>query len=48
LGARTLNYHRAIDLIKIWLGAGFEGNRHNLRLEKIREIEKQNFKMLKA
>lgn len=48
LGARTLNYHRAIDLIKIWLHAGFEGNRHNLRLEKIREIEKQNFKMLQT
>lgn len=46
LGARTLNHHRAIDLVKLWLATPFEGNRHNLRLEKIRNLEKQNFKLL--
>ncbi len=46
LGARTLNHHRAIDLAKLWLETPFEGSRHNLRLEKIREIEKQNFKLI--
>jgi len=44
LGARTLNHHRAIDLVKIWLETRFVGERHQNRLDKIREIEKKNFK----
>lgn len=44
LGSRTLNYHRAIDIVKIWLNTPFAGDRHELRLDKIRTIEKKNFK----
>lgn len=43
LGARTLNHHRAIDMVKTFLETNFSGDRHELRLNKIREIEKQNF-----
>jgi ribose 5-phosphate isomerase B len=41
LGARCLNHHRAVDLVNIWLDTKFEGNRHQTRLDKIREIEKR-------
>ncbi|MEZ4741495.1 MAG: ribose 5-phosphate isomerase B [Bdellovibrionota bacterium] len=44
LGARTLNYHRAVDVVKTWLETPFEGDRHQLRVNKIREIEKKFFK----
>lgn len=43
LGARMLNHHRAVDLVKLWLETPFEGERHQLRLNKMREIEKRNF-----
>ena len=45
LGARCLNFHRATDLVNIWLTTPFAGERHELRLRKIREIEKRNFKL---
>jgi ribose 5-phosphate isomerase B len=45
LGARVLTVHRAADLLKIWLETGFEGGRHKMRRDKIREIEKKNFKL---
>ncbi len=41
LGGRTLNHHRAVDYVKIWLASRFEGGRHKDRLEKIRIIEKK-------
>jgi len=44
LGARSLNHHRAAEMVKIWLDTDFEGDRHQLRLDKIREIEKKNLK----
>ncbi|MCB9229792.1 MAG: ribose 5-phosphate isomerase B [Deltaproteobacteria bacterium] len=43
LGSRTLNPYRAIDLVGIWLETSFSGERHQLRLDKIQEIEKRNF-----
>lgn len=43
LGARTINLHRAIDLVKIWIETEFKDGRHQLRLDKIANIEKQNF-----
>lgn len=46
LGARTLNYHRAMDIVRIWLETPFAGERHQMRLNKIREIEKKTFKPL--
>ena len=42
LGARALNHHRATELVNLWLDTSFEGNRHQARVEKIREIEKKN------
>lgn len=39
-GARTTTHFRAVDYLKLWLEAPFEGARHQLRLDKIREIEK--------
>lgn len=45
IGARTLNLHRTVDLISIWLNTPFLGDRHQMRLNKIREIEKKNFKL---
>jgi len=42
LGARGLNHHRAVDLVKVWLETPFEKGRHQMRLDKIREIEKKN------
>jgi len=43
LGARVLNHYRAVELVKIWLETPFEGERHQIRLNKVREIEKKNF-----
>jgi ribose 5-phosphate isomerase B len=43
LGARALNPHRAVDLLKIWLETEFEGGRHQVRLDKIKKIEQKNF-----
>lgn len=44
LGGRAINHHRAVDMVKIWLETDYEGGRHDLRLNKISEIEKKNFK----
>lgn len=46
IGARTLNHHRAVDLVQTWIETPFEGERHQMRLNKLREIEKKNFKPL--
>ena len=43
IGARTVNHHRAIDMVRAFLNTEFGGNRHGLRLAKIRELEKKNF-----
>lgn len=45
LGARTINHHRAVDFVKIWLETEDEGGRHAERLRKIHEIEKKNLKL---
>lgn len=44
LGARSINHHRASEMVKIWLSTKFEGDRHQMRLDKIRELEKKNLK----
>lgn len=41
LGARTLNFQRAVDFVKIWLATEFEEGRHQARLDKISSIEKR-------
>jgi ribose 5-phosphate isomerase B len=44
LGGRVLNPEKACRLVEIWLTAEFEGGRHQKRLDKIREIEKELLK----
>lgn len=39
LGERVLNHDRALDFVKIWLEALFEGGRHQNRLDKIHKLE---------
>lgn len=41
LGARTINYQRAIDFVKIWLSIECEEGRHRNRIQKISAIEKR-------
>jgi len=43
LGGRAINHHRAVDYVKIWLATAYEGERHQQRLNKIKNIEKKNF-----
>ncbi|MGB8952650.1 MAG: ribose 5-phosphate isomerase B [Candidatus Aminicenantales bacterium] len=44
LGGRILPLDEASAIVKIWLETDFEGGRHLGRINKIREIEKKNFK----
>jgi ribose 5-phosphate isomerase B len=44
LGSRVTNHHRAVAAVKVWLETEYERGRHELRLNKIREIEKRTFK----
>lgn len=41
LGARTTNHMRATEFVKLWLELPFEGSRHQVRLNKIRELEQK-------
>jgi len=41
LGARLTNHLRATELVNTWLETPFGGNRHKIRLDKIREIERK-------
>lgn len=41
LGGRVLDVQEACRLVEIWLDTPFEGGRHQRRLDKIAEIEKQ-------
>jgi ribose 5-phosphate isomerase B len=40
LGERAIDHDRALDLVKLWLGTEFEGARHQKRLDKISDLEK--------
>jgi len=44
LGARTTNYQRAVDFVKIWLGTEFEEGRHRIRIGKINAIQQRLLK----
>jgi len=44
LGGRAINHHRAVEMVRTWLETPYEGGRHDVRLNKIAEIEKKNFK----
>jgi ribose 5-phosphate isomerase B len=44
LGGRTHSLELALRLVRIWLDTEFEGGRHTRRVQKIRDIEAENFK----
>jgi len=44
LGGRVIGTSLARELVKVWLETPFSGGRHQRRLDKIRTIEKENFK----
>ena len=44
LGARVVGPVLALDIVKTFLGAKFEGDRHLARINKITEIEKKYYK----
>lgn len=44
LGARVLGEDLALRILEAWLRGEFQGGRHQRRLEKLREIEEENFR----
>jgi len=42
LGGRVLEPSQALAMVSAWLDSKFEGDRHQRRLDKIREIERRN------
>ena len=44
LGARELKPNILNKLVNIWLNTSYEGGRHNARIKKIKELEKNNEK----
>ena len=44
MGERLVNEASALAIVECWLGTPFEGGRHAGRVQKIREIERENFK----
>ena len=44
LGARLLTQSQAEDVLRVWLGTAFAGGRHQARVQKITEIERQFLK----
>jgi ribose 5-phosphate isomerase B len=44
LGGRLLTQTQAEDVLRTWLSTPFGGGRHAARIDKIKEIEKANFK----
>ena len=41
LGQRVIGEGLALAIVEEWLNASFEGGRHSLRLEKIKQIEEE-------
>lgn len=48
LGARILNLDRALAIVDAWLAASFAGGRHERRVEKIAQIEREEAQALPA
>lgn len=44
LGAEVVSISQAIEILRTWLATEFEGERHERRIDMIKEIEKENFK----
>ncbi|MHB8095695.1 MAG: ribose 5-phosphate isomerase B [Candidatus Aminicenantales bacterium] len=43
LGGRTLTIGEALEIVRVWLETEFAGGRHAVRVEKIRQIEAEQF-----
>lgn len=44
LGGRTHSVDEALAILEVWLETEFEGGRHGRRVQKIVDIEKENFR----
>ncbi len=44
LGGKIIPLDEALSIVRIWLETGFEGERHQRRIDKIFGIEEKNFK----
>jgi len=44
LGGRTHGVEQALAIVRVWLDTDFEGGRHGRRVQKIRDLEDENFK----
>jgi len=44
LGGRTHSLEQALSIVKVWLETDFEDGRHARRVQKIRDLEAENFK----
>jgi ribose 5-phosphate isomerase B len=44
MGARVIAPELALRIVEKWLSTEFEGNRHQVRLDQLKETEKRNFK----
>jgi len=44
LGGRIVPLDEALSVVRIWLETEFEGERHQIRIDKIIDIEERNFK----
>ena len=44
LGARVIDTQTTLDILNIWLETSFEGGRHQRRIDKISQIEQDNYK----
>lgn len=46
LAGRIISSDLALRILSVWLDTAFEGGRHQLRLDKIRDLENKNFKLV--
>jgi ribose 5-phosphate isomerase B len=44
LGGRTHNLEQAVGIVRVWLETPFEAGRHARRVQRIRDLENENFK----
>lgn len=44
LGGRVIDKNEAREMVEIWMDTEFEGGRHQVRLEKIKELEKELYR----
>lgn len=44
LGADYISTHEAVCILRMWIATEFEGGRHQVRVDMIKEIEKENMK----